>query len=236
MTTLQAVLDELAGEYPFVRELAGQLDGLGPLVAQVGLRLMDAGEVREVRAARTEEAADPYDNLLFLVADPGGHYLGPWLRGMMQGRVSWYHPDEIDLAPVYRSVWSFGQAIATRAPDVTLFSELRHDLPDVEGRATPAERASDRAVIERYRESLAEVDDDDTWRFFFASTIMQLTPRDELDTVMAFLDDDDVFLQERAAMILGMHRHAPARTKLEQLAATGAGNGKLAARAALKQL
>lgn len=240
MTRIDDVLDELAHAYPYVNELRAPLMGLAPLLKQVGLRLMDADEVREVRAERSGEAANPYDNLLFFIADPGGHYLGTWIRGALLGRLSWYHPDEIDLCPEWRSLASLRTSIETRKPDVDFYSDLKRDLPDVEGRATADERASDLAVIAKYRTTFAELsaneEEDPTWLFFFASTIMQVTPCDHLDEVMAFLDHPNDYIQERAALILGAHRHAPARAKLEAIATNGSGNARLAAKGVLERL
>lgn len=148
--------------------------------------------------------------------------------------------NEIDLCPRWRSLVSFRQSLESRSTEIEFHTDLKHDYPDVEGHATADERASDLTVIEKYRANLttfeAQEDEDPTWPFFFASTIMQVTPRDRLDDVMAFLDHTNDYIRERAVVVLGAHRHAPARAKIEEIAKRGLGNAGLAARGVLERL
>src|SRR5688572_12127112 len=106
----QTVIDQLAPKYPAVPSIVAQLQELEPLLKGVGLRLMDADEILSRRNDLHAQAANPYDNLLCVISDPGGELLGPWIGGKLAGRLSWYHADEIDLAPEWWSLASFKQA------------------------------------------------------------------------------------------------------------------------------
>ena len=60
-----------------------------------------------------------------------------------------------------------------------------------------------------------------------------MTPKADIDALVEYLDSPDQWVQERAVVILGQHRHPPARAKIEAIAASGTGNGRLAAESVL---
>lgn len=234
MLELGQVAEALVQEFPSVREKLASLDGLEPLLARVKLRLMSAQEVLDLRAELLAET-NFYGHMLFLIADPGGNHLGVWLRGSQEGRLVWHWHDEWDLSPVYRDFAHYKSALEAH-PEATFFDEVPRDYPDVKGAGTDEEVASDRRVIEACRRNLLENHGEDLRRFF-AMSMMQVSPRSDLDEVVVpFLDDRDMYVQERAAVILGEHRYGPARAKLEEVARDGTPNGRLAAKGALDKL
>lgn len=73
---------------------------------------------------------------------------------------------------------------------------------------------------------------DDT-RCQYMVSIMALTPKGYLDSLFNYLDDEDMFVQERACEIFGFHGYMPAREKLIEVSKNGMHNGKLAVKRAL---
>lgn len=233
MAELSTLASELAEQIPGVDDIVAAVVRLEPQLARVKLRVMDADEVLELRKELIAET-DFYANILFLIADAGGNHLGVWVKGSQAGRLVWHWHDEWDLVPVYRSFAHFERALAAQ-PDVDFYTDLVGDYPDLKGTATEAEVASDRKIIELYRDNLGKTEGE--YRAMFAMTMMQVAPRSDLDSVVVpLLDDGDMYVQERAAVILGEHRYAPARAKLEEIARAGSPNGQLAAKGALNKL
>lgn len=84
------------------------------------------------------------------------------------------------------------------------------------------------------------------WRFNPAATKAALRrlemelgpvpPAEETATIVPFLDDDDMFIQERACELLGERRFAPAAGALRRIAREGMPNGRQAAKRALVRL
>ncbi|MEO3944273.1 hypothetical protein [Gorillibacterium sp. CAU 1737] len=76
----------------------------------------------------------------------------------------------------------------------------------------------------------------DERRCQYLFSLMALTPYEDLDSLLIYLEDEDMFVQERACEIVGHHRYEPAREKLNWVAAEGTHNGKLAAKKALAKM
>lgn len=66
-------------------------------------------------------------------------------------------------------------------------------------------------------------------------SIITLTPYTQLHEILPLLDESDMWIQERAAEILGFHRYVPASEKLNWVKEHGQHNGKMAAELALKR-
>lgn len=67
-------------------------------------------------------------------------------------------------------------------------------------------------------------------------SIMALTPYTQLHEILPLLDESDMWVQERAAEILGFHIYVPASEKLNWIKEHGQHNGKMAAELALKRI
>jgi hypothetical protein len=194
-----------------------------------GLDWLDEEEVIEKRAALREEHSDFLDHILFVAEDRRGALRGVWLRGKLEGMWCACDAEEVDLSPLWRSTDDFVECALNR--------EGRPGLPDLEGRASDAERARFGDIIKAYRANLegGEVDPDDVLTMFFAFTVIALTPENDLGALIPFLQFENQWVQERAAVTLGAFRYAPATEALRALAQTS-GNGALAARGVLKTL
>ncbi|BCC09470.1 hypothetical protein BCM0060_p2136 (plasmid) [Bacillus cereus] len=79
-----------------------------------------------------------------------------------------------------------------------------------------------------------ELDEEKRTQYLFS--IMALTPYTQLHEIIPLLEDSDMWVQERAAEILGFHRYAPAREKLNWVKEHGQHNEKMAAELALKRI
>jgi HEAT repeat protein len=66
---------------------------------------------------------------------------------------------------------------------------------------------------------------------------MALTSPTDIETrIYPFLDDEDMYVQERAIELLGFHQYQPAVAKLTDLATNAKPNGRTAAKIALKKI
>jgi hypothetical protein len=65
---------------------------------------------------------------------------------------------------------------------------------------------------------------------------MALTPSERVDTVLEFVDDDDMWTQERACWILGRRKYEPAVARLAVVALRGKHNGRVKAIGALGRI
>lgn len=79
-----------------------------------------------------------------------------------------------------------------------------------------------------------ELDEDKRTQYLFS--IMAITPYIQLDEIIPLLEDSNMWVQERAAEILGFHRYLPAKEKLNWVKEHGQYNGKMAAELALKRI
>ncbi|MFD0715002.1 hypothetical protein [Paenibacillus sp. GCM10027626] len=79
-----------------------------------------------------------------------------------------------------------------------------------------------------------QINDEIRCQYIFS--IMALTPKTHLDSIVDYLNDEDMYVQERACEIIGFHRYIPAREKLIEVSTTGMHNGKFAAKRALARM
>lgn len=172
-----------------------------------------------------------------------------YLQGPLVGRICiWDHVHNYPHESVaYRSVESFLQSMDAAAHEELDWYEMPTDYyvetsyyfhgAAVSKPAGPADIESDRRALAHLRNEYAAAtieDEFDEW--YFAFNIMGLTPLADTDSILGFLDAEDMYVQERACAILGHRKFAPAVEPLAHLAAHGKGNGQTAALAALGKI
>jgi hypothetical protein len=230
-----ALIDPLKGVFPPIDKLIAHFPELATLVeGRRLLRLMSAKEILEVRNM-LGSIAGIHDSLVFAFANDAGDYLGVWVQSALAFGWAWYRHDQSDLMPVIRDTKRLKQALAASAGDSGLPASV-HDYPDVRGTGTDDDIAIDRQRVAALREQLGDAptsDNADSWFNFTAIT--QLTPREDVDSLMEYLASKDRGIQEHAVMILGAHRHPPARVTIEAIAAKGEGNARIAAETVLSR-
>lgn len=141
--------------------------------------------------------------------------------------------EETDLSPAFRSAGSFIAALEQN-PNHD-WDDLKKDYPQGQNNNNES-NAADLQSIEQINHMLQTPDLDDDVRCQYIYSVLALTPYNHLDTLLKFLDDEDMYVQERACDILGYHKYLPAREKLRELSQHGMHNGKLAAKRALARL
>lgn len=192
------------------------------------LRLLNDNEVIELMEWMSE--VEVYRHIVPLWTDDNSNYIGVYHQGTLKYRICYINHEETDTSPGFRSISSFTNSI-DQHPDLE-WSELNKDYPAIVT-VDSGDRDHDIQSIQELNHLLASDELDDDLRCQVIFSIMALTPIDQLESLMAFLDDEDMYVQERACEIMGFHKFKPARDKLEEITANGSHNGKQAAKRAL---
>ena len=177
-----------------------------------------------------------YQFLVPLLADGNSNYWCLYVGGPLKDMLCYVSHEEVDLAPRFRSLASFLAALNAQAvrDDPGDFSAALFDFPS---RQVPPTYAQDQEIIRKLHAALAAETADDERRTQTAFALMALTgPPDIETTLYPFLDDEDMYVQERAIELLGFHHYQPALAKLTELATTAHHNGQLAAKIALQKI
>ena len=144
--------------------------------------------------------------------------------------------EEVDLAPRFRSLASFLAAISAQPASDDL-GDIAAALFDFPSRQVPPTYAQDQEIIRKLHTALAAETAEDERRTQTAFALLALTAPPDIETTLyPFLDDADMYVQERAIELLGFHHYQPALAKLTELATTAQHNGQLAAKIALQKI
>lgn len=195
------------------------------------LRLIDLEEIVELLEFLSD--VEVFHNIIPLWTDDNSNYVGVFYKGPLKYRVCYIDHEETDISPCFRSVSSFIRTIEQN-PELD-WRELKKEYP-AETESSVQELEDDLKCIDELNGliSIDEVDEDLRCQLLFS--IMALTPRQHLDSLIKYLDDEDMYVQERACEILGFHRFAPAKDKLIEVSESGMHNGKMAAKRVLTRL
>lgn len=116
--------------------------------------------------------------------------------------------DELNLEPKFRSISNFIDTIENNLDvfDFDDFNENHFEFPATKEIAEFPERSE---LIEKLFTKLkAEADEDCIQQLAFM--IMALSLNHEIETnIYPFLDDENMYIQERAIELLGFHRYKP---------------------------
>lgn len=176
-----------------------------------------------------------YKNITAILTDGNSNYWCVYVDTTMKGMVCYLSHDELNLEPKFRSISNFIDTIENNLDvfDFDDFNENHFEFPATKEIAEFPERSE---LIEKLFTKLkAEADEDCIQQLAFM--IMALSLNDEIETnIYPFLDDENMYIQERAIQLLGFHRYKPAREKLIELKTTAMPNGKYATKLALGKI
>lgn len=176
-----------------------------------------------------------YQFLVPLLTDNNSNYYCLYVDGPLKNMTCYLNHEELDLAPRFRSLASFLDAVADY-PHRFGTDDFEARFFDFPSREVSPNYAQDQEIISVLYQMLAAATDDDQ-RTQTAFALMALASPADLEAVIyPFLDDEDMYVQERAIRLLGFHAYKPAAAKLKALTTNAHPNGRLAARIALQKI
>ncbi|MGZ7443250.1 HEAT repeat domain-containing protein [Paenibacillus sp. TH7-28] len=196
------------------------------------LRMLSHDEIAELHQFMSD-MDEIFQSMIPVWTDDNSNYVGIYFNGPLSYRVCYLNHEETDLSPAFRSAGSFIAALEQDSNHD--WGDLKKDYPQDQNNNNELS-AVDLESIEQINHMLQTPDLDDDVRCQYIYSVMALTPYNQLDTLLKFLDDEDMYVQERACDILGYHKYLPAREKLSELLEHGMHNGRLAAKRALARL
>lgn len=196
-------------------------------------RLLAPAEVPEVIAQLVAFGVPFHDAELGVFwADDNSNHAGVFAAGPLQGRVFLFDHEDPSPEPIWRSIDSFYDAVVDAA---------EHGLNDLYDMATDYPRPLDDVnadddllagrLFARYSETPHNEERQQT-----AFQALALCSTLHSDDVLHLLRSDDMWVQERAAEILGGWHLLDAVDALAQVARGGSHNGRLAAVLALQKI
>ena len=196
------------------------------------IRLLSIEEVTEMYLYLNEDVN--ISEVLPLWTDDSSNYVGVYMFGPQTGKVCFINHEEIDLSPVYPNVHTFIKILLENSESD--WYELPTHYPLSKDHTDELQVKQDVQAIKELKNLLKnpELDEDKRTQYLFS--IMAITPYTQLDEIIPLLEDSNMWVQERAAEILGFHRYLPAKEKLNWVKEHGQYNGKMAAELALKRI
>ncbi len=233
---LRAVLKTLADQGFNPAELAS----LKRFHPRRGFDMLSASDLEE---ALRDFSQKTMHQLIPLFYD-NGNYLCVYKEGPLRGMVCEYHHEETHLAPLFRSMNRLIE-LAEAKPACDDWIKLPFDFPPLDKDFTARDAKALAALHQAYGAVRTAEEDFETRggpandeyhrRIQTAFCIFHLTPRKLAATLLPFLDDDDMFVQEAAIQAVGQLGYRPAREKLAALVHTAKSNGRIAAEGVLRQ-
>jgi hypothetical protein len=198
-----------------------------------GFTILEEEEFRSMQ--RYFEEFPIYKDLIPVMTDGNSNYWCLYIDGPLKNMVCYLNHEEPSLEPRFKNLSSLIDTINKHPEsyDIDDFDAAFFDYPTRQLIQSHFENA----IIERLRAGLKANANDDDLRMQTAFAIMALTSPTEIESsIYPFLDDEDMYIQERAIQMLGFHKYRPAVSKLNALATSAQHNGKAAAKMALKTI
>jgi len=183
------------------------------------------------------EQYEIYGNLIPILTDNNSNYWCLYVGGKLKGTVCHLSHDEVNLEPKFKNITKLINTI-DKNPDAYDFNEFHVQVFDYPKRENEIDLDNREEIITELLTELEQVSENkEDLRQQLAFSVMALVKSEEIESyVYPLLDDEDMYIQERAIEIIGFHKYEPARNKLIELTKTAMVNGKLAAGKALKEL
>lgn len=177
-----------------------------------------------------------YQFLVPFLTDDNSNYYCLYVDGPLKGMVCYLNHEELDLAPRFRSLSSFID-ILNNHPGSNGLEDFEDRVFDFPSREVSPNYSQDQEIIGALYHALAVAADDDQQRTQTAFALMALASPTDIETIIyPFLADEDMYVQERAIALVGLHAYQPAVAKLTALATQAQHNGQLAAKIALQKI
>jgi hypothetical protein len=173
------------------------------------------------------------ETLLPCWTDDQGNYAAVFISGPLTGRPCFLDHEEVDHTPVYPDLESFHAALLAAAAAGQDWSEMlrsRNDVPS--GRSSQDE--AELALALRHVEQAAAAKDARKRKSLLFKAL-ELFPVADTERILPYLQDDDMWVQERACQLLARRHYVPAIPALAELARHGRQNARIAAMTALRE-
>lgn len=210
-----------------------EIEKLKAFQSRDGFVLLDDAEFGEMENYFSQFPI--YKNLVALLTDENSNYWCINVSGPMKGMICYLSHDEPNLEPKFKDISSFLKVIDEN-PEAYDFYDLEETSFDFPNSKNPPEFIERKQIIEELKTNFHSENDEDV-RLQIAYSIIVLTSVEEIeDSIYPFLDDEDMYIQERAIQILGFHKYKPAKEKLIEMKNSVMPNGQTAIGIALKKL
>ncbi len=183
------------------------------------------------------EQFEIYKNLIPILTDHNSNYWCLYVGGKLKGTVCHLSHGEVNLEPKFKNITKLINTINNN-PNAYDFNELNFQVFDYPKRENEIDLDNREVIITELLTELEQVSENkEELRQQLAFSIMALVKSAEIESyVYPLLDDEDMYIQERAINIIEFHKYEPARNKLIELTKKAMVNGKSAAERALKEL
>lgn len=174
------------------------------------------------------------DDLFPLWTDNNSNYIGVYIKGHLEGKVCFFS-HEADISPTYPNITVFLNELMK---DVECnWEDLQTYYPILEKNiCSEQEKNENLKIIEELNKVLKDENLSEFLIQHYSFSIMALTPHTHLETIYPFLQSEDMYIQEKACNILGLHQYKPAITFLKEITENGTINGKFAAQNAINNM
>jgi hypothetical protein len=198
-------------------------------------RLMPIAEVLKIREATAwlNDEMPSVGSFVFLWTDDNSNYAAVYTSGLLAGWITVFDHEEPALTPAYRSARSFLTNQMLYGPGAVQKSEAAYDLrmmlrevPVV--RDDPLFVNHDRELVTEFR-TLHQREGNDDVRRLYAKCAICLTPVQDTNDVLSFLNDQDMWTPESAIRLLELREFEGGVDELARLAREGYPNGDSAA-------
>jgi hypothetical protein len=177
-----------------------------------------------------------YQFLVPIMTDDNSNYWCLYVDGPLKNMLCHLGHEEPSLEPRFKNLSSLIDAINDH-PDCSDMNDFEDTFFDFPSRQVSQGHLQDKKIIGELNEIFMAETDDDQIRTQAAFSIMALTPPTDIEQIIyPFLDDEDMYVQERAIQMLGFHKYQPAVGRLTELATNAEHNGQTAAKMALKKI
>ncbi len=193
------------------------------------MRMLSCAEaLRENTAVRAFDGQLLEPGACLFWTDDHSNYAGVFLSGPLVHRVFILDHDDPELTPRFFDVRSFTRHLLAHPDDV--LGGDGYDYPAIEDPGPTA--AEDRRLGREFLREHTESRQDQRTAFL----ALALLPPEDTHLAVPLLDSPDMWIQERACLLLGVRRHRAAIPRLVEVARSGLHNGRIAAVVALKRM
>jgi hypothetical protein len=210
-------------------------------------RLMEISEILELHEfadwqSELKRPLDGSDELHIFWTDDNSNYAGLYTSGKLKDKICFIDHDEIDLSPLFDSMYSFYESLLRIAEensikiksesyeDLTDWDEMKTDFPILD---TSSENIKNFELAKYFIKKYASENDKYKKRHF-AFCAMNLLPMSETVRIIDFVNSDDMWIQERACELIGKKHYEKGIPILVEIAKNGMNNGKVASLSALR--